>query len=88
MTVANPKGDSTIAGLPLAQTLSGAETIPADQSQSGTLVTVRIPVSQLISQIPAGLFGLAFSVWFNSLPTSLPAQSGVFWNNGGTLAQS
>jgi len=28
------------------------------------------------------------TTWFNALPTSLPATSGVLWNNGGTLAQS
>lgn len=26
--------------------------------------------------------------WFNSLPTTLPATAGVFWNNGNTLAMS
>ncbi|ENH6337968.1 hypothetical protein ABWH74_001268 [Burkholderia vietnamiensis] len=33
-------------------------------------------------------FAAAMLAWFNSLPTSLPATSGVLWNNGGTLAQS
>lgn len=32
--------------------------------------------------------GAAFQAWFNSLPTTLPASAGVFWNNGGTLALS
>jgi hypothetical protein len=34
------------------------------------------------------VFGAAMLAWFNSLPTTLPANSGVLWNNGGTLAQS
>lgn len=33
-------------------------------------------------------FAAAMLAWFNSLPTTLPATSGVLWNNGGTLAQS
>lgn len=33
-------------------------------------------------------FAAIMLAWFNSLPTALPAQSGVLWNNGGTLAQS
>ncbi|MDN8066199.1 hypothetical protein [Burkholderia vietnamiensis] len=33
-------------------------------------------------------FAAAMLTWFNSLPTTLPATSGVLWNNGGTLAQS
>ncbi|MBY4768925.1 hypothetical protein [Burkholderia ambifaria] len=33
-------------------------------------------------------FAAAMLAWFNSLPTTLPASSGVLWNNGGTLAQS
>jgi hypothetical protein len=33
-------------------------------------------------------FGAAFGAWFASLPTSLPASAGQFWNNGGILSQS
>ncbi|PRH46135.1 hypothetical protein [Burkholderia multivorans] len=33
-------------------------------------------------------FAAAMLAWFNSLPTTLPATTGVLWNNGGTLAQS
>lgn len=33
-------------------------------------------------------FAATMLAWFNSLPTTLPATSGVLWNNGGTLAQS
>lgn len=40
-----------------------------------------------ISLSPAVL-GPAILVWFNTLPTVLPATPGVLWNNGGTLAQS
>lgn len=30
----------------------------------------------------------AFLAWFNQLPTTLPANAGIFWNNGRTLAKS
>lgn len=37
---------------------------------------------------PQELMSIAFPVWFDSLPTSLPATSGQFWNNGGILSMS
>lgn len=33
-------------------------------------------------------FASQMLTWFNSLPTTLPASSGILWNNSGTLAQS
>ncbi|AIO74694.1 hypothetical protein [Burkholderia multivorans] len=44
-----------------------------------------------LNQIGTGsgpIFGAIMLAWFQSLPTSLPAQAGVLWNNGGTLALS
>lgn len=44
-----------------------------------------------LNQIANGagpIFSTLMLVWFNSLPTTLPATSGVLWNNGGTLALS
>lgn len=52
-----------------------------------TLTAVQIfDESQFASGGPN--FALAMLAWFNSLPTSLPAQQGILWNNGGTLAKS
>lgn len=34
------------------------------------------------------IFTAIMLAWFNSLPTTLPATTGVLWNNGGTLALS
>lgn len=34
------------------------------------------------------ILGPAVLAWFNTLPTVLPAATGILWNNGGTLAQS
>lgn len=58
MGAPNPNGDSTITGLPLAQTLLGSEAIPADQLQNGVLVTVRIPSSRF--QIAQGVVGVNY----------------------------
>lgn len=33
-------------------------------------------------------FGSFINSWLNSLPTTLPSTSGVWWNNGGTLSKS
>lgn len=44
-----------------------------------------------LNQIANGagpIFSALMLAWFNSLPTTLPATSGVLWNNGGTLAKS
>lgn len=49
--MSNPSADSTISGLPLAQTLLGSEQFVIDQNQSGTLNTVRLPLAQLATQI-------------------------------------
>lgn len=37
--------------------------------------------------LPAPL-NVSLLAWFNTLPTTLPATAGVFWNNSGTLALS
>ena len=53
------------------------------------LLGVGVAVAQ---PAPSGInpvnFAAQMLVWFNSLPTSLPASSGVLWNNGGVLSQS
>ncbi|WP_175803697.1 hypothetical protein [Burkholderia ambifaria] len=59
---------------------------------------IQTAINQLASQMTTALnvlgngaspqFAAAMLAWFNSLPTTLPATSGVLWNNGGTLAQS
>ncbi|WP_155774359.1 hypothetical protein [Burkholderia pseudomultivorans] len=44
-----------------------------------------------LNQIGTGsgpIFNAIMLAWFLSLPTTLPATSGVLWNNGGTLALS
>jgi hypothetical protein len=60
--------------------------------------TIQAAVNSLAQQTTVALnelatgggapFAAAMLAWFNSLPTTLPATSGVLWNNGGTLAQS
>ena len=47
------------------------------------LIVVYVSMLSSISK-----FDVAFRVWFNSLPTSLPYLPGVLWNNAGTLAKS
>lgn len=75
--------------------------IPYGVRSAGTDVPpeeVQAAVNSLASQTQTALntfatgssaqFSAAMLAWFNSLPTTLPAQSGVLWNNGGTLAKS
>jgi hypothetical protein len=67
----------------------GAE-LPPDQVISA-VVNVCQQVTIALNQLGNGStpqFSAAMLAWFNSLPTSLPAQPGVLWNNGGTLSQS
>ena len=53
----------------------------------GGLVLRTITDVQIYDESAFG-FGAAMLTWFNSLPTTLPATSGVLWNNGGVLSQS
>jgi hypothetical protein len=84
----NPTGDSTITNLPVAATLNGSELVAVDQTVNQIVTTVKIPVSAIVTQLPPTAFGAAMLAWFLTLPTTLPAQSGVLWNNGGSLALS
>lgn len=64
--------------------------LPPDQI-IGAIVSICQQVSIALNQLGNGntpQFEAAMLAWFNSLPTILPATSGVLWNNGGTLAQS
>jgi hypothetical protein len=47
--MSNPTGDSTILGLPTANPLNGSEAFPLDQLQSGTLVTCKLFLNQLLA---------------------------------------
>lgn len=64
--------------------------VPPEQIQAG-LNSLAQQTTAALNQLASGSgpqFAAAMLAWFNSLPTSLPAQAGVLWNNGGTLAQS
>jgi hypothetical protein len=69
-----------------AGALTGTETVPISRGY-GFLQTTTSAIASLALVTPSE-FGAAMLAWFNTLPTSLPATSGVLWNNGGTLAQS
>lgn len=45
-------------------------------------------VSDLTNSINQQAFNIFMNNWLASLPTSLPATSGVAWNNGGTISIS
>lgn len=78
--MADPTGDSTISNLPLAQTLTGAENLVMDQTQAGTLKTVRIPLTTLTNYTQ----GAVQSGPTGSRPTS-PALGQTFFDT--TLGQ-
>jgi hypothetical protein len=84
----NPTGDSTITNLPVAATLNGSELVAVDQTVNQIVTTVKIPVSEIVTQLPPSAFGVAMLAWFLTLPTTLPAHSGILWNNGGSLSLS
>ena len=45
-------------------------------------------VSDLTNSINQQAFNIFMANWIASLPTSLPATSGIAWNNGGTISIS
>lgn len=64
--------------------------VPPEQIQAA-LLSLANQTTLALNQLATGSgpqFSVAVLAWFNSLPTALPAQAGVLWNNGGTLAQS
>ncbi|VWB67513.1 hypothetical protein [Burkholderia lata] len=61
------------------------ETIQAAVNSLSQQTTVAL---NLLGNGAGPVFTAIMTAWFLSLPTSLPATSGVLWNNGGTLALS
>jgi hypothetical protein len=80
---------AAIAATQSAQTAASASA--ADAAGSATTAagsaTAAAASAAMAAQVPTN-FGAAFLAWFDTLPTSLPASTGSFWNDGGTLAQS
>lgn len=72
---------TTIGELPLANPLTGTEVVAG--SQNGA--TVAVPISALVTQ--SGLAALVAAI-LTGLPTTLPSQAGVLWNNGGVISIS
>jgi hypothetical protein len=75
--------------IPYAVKAEGKD-VPPNEIQTG-LNSLANSTTSALNQLANGSgpqFGAAMLAWFNSLPTTLPAQAGVLWNNGGTLAQS
>lgn len=72
------------------QVLAAGTDVPPEQINAAFL-SLTNQLNVVLNQLGNGAspqFAAAMLAWFNSLPTSLPAQAGVLWNNGGTLAQS
>jgi hypothetical protein len=72
------------------QVLAAGTDVPPEQINAGFL-SIANQLNVALNELANGgspQFAAAMLAWFNSLPTSLPATSGVLWNNGGTLAQS
>lgn len=69
--------------------LTGTPTAPtaATGDNTGQIATDAF-VNNSITGISTSVFGSLYSTWFNSLPTTLPASTGVLWNNGGLLSKS
>lgn len=64
--------------------------VPPEQIQSA-LNSLAQQMTVVLNEIGNGgspQFAAIMLAWFNSLQTTLPAEAGVLWNNGGTLAQS
>jgi hypothetical protein len=83
-------GQFPVPTLPIAATdkIVGYQLVgPALLPTLAQYTFAQVSVAVLSNTTPAA-FGIAMLAWFNSLPTVLPVQAGVLWNNGGTLAQS
>ncbi|MGK8202900.1 hypothetical protein ACRS8P_29240 [Burkholderia cenocepacia] len=64
--------------------------VPPDQIQNG-LNSIAQQTTVALNALATGsgpVFTALMTAWFQSLPTTLPATSGVLWNNGGILSIS
>jgi hypothetical protein len=60
----------------------------AAASASATAAAASAALAASFGGLTPAALGAALTTWFATLPTSLPASAGQWWNNGGTLAQS
>lgn len=72
------------------QVLAAGTDVPPEQINGGfiSLANQLNPILNGLGNGSSAVFAAIMLTWFKSLPTTLPAQSGVLWNNGGTLALS
>jgi hypothetical protein len=68
----------------LPNPLSGSEPVTIQQVVNGKISDITMPISDLLVFINAA----APAWWVASLPTTLPAKTGVLWNNTGMLSVS
>ena len=78
---------SLSVALTAAQASATASAGSASAAQSSAAGAASAAAALATALSPAAL-GVALATWFATLPTSLPATAGQWWNNGGTLAQS
>jgi hypothetical protein len=90
-------GESSTSPVPLPLSLSAA--IAAAQASAtasaGSASAARSSAAGAASSAAAlatimssTALGAALATWFATLPTTMPATAGQWWNNGGTIAQS
>jgi hypothetical protein len=79
-------GSAATAQANIAFTYSGSE---IDAKDAATLASAGIAATAALAGAmrPAAL-GAALAAWFATLPKSMPATDGQWWNDGGTPAQS
>ncbi|WP_431290388.1 hypothetical protein [Burkholderia cepacia] len=75
-----PLASPTFTGTPAAPT--------ATTGTNTTQIATTAFVNSSITGMPSATFGSLYLAWFNGLSTTLPATSGVLWNNGGILSKS
>lgn len=64
----------------LPQNLTGQEIVTIQQDQNGQIVKCSMSLGSLLSWVTGNEF--------QSLPTTLPSQIGIAWNNGGMISIS
>ncbi len=66
----------------------GEEGTTAIAFAKGAICELRNTAGALGAMLQATNIGTAITTWFSNLPTTLPDESGVLWNNGGVLSMS
>lgn len=77
-----------IDGLPIATTAASTDVVAIAQGGIPGIPGTATPKQITVEDLLVVSLSVSFLAFFNSLPTEIPSEPGVAWNNGGVLQVS